>query len=561
MAQREYDVLVVGSGAAGGMAAKVLTGHGLEVVVLEAGPSIKHTDFLTHAMPYDFPFRGRGNPRVIRKDGWLAAREQTPFSGYYTKESEHPYTNAPTMGAQKPYQWTGRSRILGGRTLHWGRQSFRLAEFDFKAASIDGFGVDWPFTYADLAPYYDKVEDYVGIQGFQEGLPQIPDGRFLPPFAYNCFEHLIRKAAARKGWRMTALRTAQLSRYHRGRPPCHYCGSCGFGCDIGAFFSSIAVTLPDAAKTGKLTLLTDAVVREVAVDKEGRVRGVSYVDRKSKVERKVRAKVVVLAAGTLESTRILLNSVSRFHPGGMANGSGVLGHYLTDHFTAGQVIGVLPELVGSKIRNDDGKANGSYIPRYSNLGTRHPKFIRGYAIMVKGGSNVFPGHADLIGGFGAGYKKRIKELHPAVVRIYARGEALQIFDSYVEIDKDVVDAWGIPVLKFHYKRTDNDYHMLDDAFQNLQELMHEAGAEILSEDKSLSAPGRIIHEMGTTRMGDDPRTSVLNQYCQAHEISNLFVMDGGCWPSSACQNPTETILAIAWRSSDYLAEQFRTGDL
>ena len=561
MAQREYDVLVVGSGAAGGMAAKVLTEHGLEVLVLEAGPSIKNTDFLTHAMPYDFPFRGRGNPQVIRKDGPLAAREQTPFSGYYAKESEHPYTNAPTSGPQKPYKWTGRSRILGGRTLHWGRQSFRLAEFDFKAASIDGFGVDWPFTYADLAPYYDKVEDYVGIQGFKEGLPQIPDGRFLPPFAYNCFEHLIRKAAARKGWRMTALRTAQLSRYHRGRPPCHYCGSCGSGCDIGAFFSSIAVTLPDAAKTGKLTLLTDAVVREVVVDTEGRVRGVSYIDRKSKVERKVRAKVVVLAAGTLESTRILLNSVSRFHPQGMANGSGVLGHYLTDHFTAGQVIGVLPELVGSKIRNDDGKANGSYIPRYSNLGSRHPKFIRGYAIMVKGGSSVFPRHADLIGGFGAGYKKRIKELHPAVVRVYARGEALQIFDSYVEIDREVVDAWGIPVLKFHYKRTDNDYHMLDDAFQNLQELMHEAGAEILSEDKSLSAPGRIIHEMGTTRMGEDPRTSVLNQFCQAHEVSNLFVMDGGCWPSSACQNPTETILAIAWRSSDFLAEQFRTGDL
>ena len=561
MALREYDVLVVGSGAAGGMAAKVLTEHGLEVLVLEAGPPIKNTDFLTHAMPYDFPFRGRGNPQVIRKDGWLAAREQTPFSGYYTKDSEHPYTNAPTSASQKPYKWTGRSRILGGRTLHWGRQSFRLGEFDFKAASIDGYGVDWPFTYADLAPYYDKVEDYVGIQGFKEGLPQIPDGRFLPPFAYNCFEHLIRKAAARKGWRLTALRTAQLSRYHRGRPPCHYCGSCGSGCDVGAFFSSIAVTLPDAAKTGKLTLLTDAVVREVVLDQEGRVRGVSYVDRKSKVERKVHAKVVVLAAGTLESTRILLNSVSRIHPRGMANRSGVLGHYLTDHFTAGQVIGVLPDLVGSKIRNDDGKANGSYIPRHSNLGSRHPRFIRGYGIMVKGGSSVFPGHADLIGGFGAGYKKRIKELHPAVVRVYARGEPLQIFDSYVEIDKDVVDAWGIPVLKFHYKRTDNDHQMLEDAFQNLQELMHEAGAEILREDKSLSAPGEIIHEMGTTRMGDDPRTSVLNQFCQAHEISNLFVMDGGCWPSSACQNPTETILAVAWRSSDYLAEQFRTGDI
>ena len=554
---KSYDVMIIGSGASGGIAAKVLTEQGLEVLLLEAGPSISGSDFLTHHMPYHFPFRGVGSPSVIRKEGWLAAREQTPFDGYYTKSSQHPYSTA----AGKPYNWTGRSRILGGRTLHWGRQSFRLADFDFKGASIDGYGVDWPLTYEELSPYYDKVEDYVGIQGFKEGLPQIPDGRFLPPFAYNCFEHLMRKAARKKGWRLTALRTAQLSRPHRGRPACHYCGSCSSGCAVGAFFSSVAATIPDAAATGRLTLQTDAVVREVLVDQEGRAKGVAYVDRNTKSEREAYARVVVLAAGTLESTRIMLNSTSKNHPQGLANSSGVLGHYLTDHFTAGQVTGVLPELVGNEILNEDGKSNGSYIPRFRNLGERHPKFIRGYAIMVKGGSRIFPGHANLIDGFGADYKRQIKKLHPAIVRVYARGEPLQTFDSFVEIDKQVVDAWGIPTLRIHYERTDNDRHMLSDAFQQLMELMHTAKAEILSSDESLSAPGEIIHEMGTTRMGNDPQKSILNKYNQAHDIKNLFVVDGGSWPSSACQNPTETIMALAWRASDYLVELFRRGEL
>ena len=552
---KTYDVLVIGSGATGGMVAKVLTEYGLEVLLLEGGPSIKSSQFLTHAMPYDFPFRGRGSPKKIRADGEQAARESTPFPGYYAEKSLHPYTTPPG----NPFDWSYRSRILGGRSLHWGRQSFRLAEYDFKAASKDGYGVDWPFTYQDLEPYYDKVEEYIGVQGMKEGLPQIPDGKFLPPFAFNCFEHLMRKAARKKNWRLTALRTAQLSRNHRGRPACHYCGSCGSGCDIGAFFSSVAVTLPDALATGKLTLMTDAPVRHVIVDKEGRAKGVGYVDSVSKVDREAYAKVVVLAAGTLESTRIMLNSVSRFYPNGLANSSGVLGHYLTDHFTAGTVVGVLPELVGSKILNDDGKSNGSYIPRFRNLESRHPKFIRGYGIMVKGGSRIFPGHTSSIDGFGADYKKQIKKLHPAVVRVYARGEPLQTFESYVEIDKEVVDAWGIPVLKIHYHRTDNAKHMLSDAFQQLQELMHAAGAEILHEDESLTTPGAVIHEMGTTRMGNDPKTSVLNKYNQSHDIKNLFVVDGGSWPSSTCQNPTQTMLAIAWRASDYLAEQFPTG--
>lgn len=556
MPLKNYDVLLVGTGASGGLAAKVLTEQGLEVLLLEAGPKVDRTKFLTHSWPYEFPFRGVGSPKNINKDGRLAAAERTPFVGFYAEKSQHPYTTP----ADKPFDWSLRSRILGGRTLHWGRQSFRLAEFDFRAASIDGYGEDWPLTYAELAPYYDRVEDYIGVQGMKEGLPQIPDGNFLPPFAFNCFEHLMRKASRKMGLRLTALRTAQLSRPHRGRPACHFCGSCGVGCDVGAFFSTPAVTLPDALATGKLTLRTDAVVRHVVVDREGRPKGVGFFDRQSKVYEEAYARVVVLAASTLESTRIMLNSVSRFHPKGLANNSSVLGHYLSDHFTAGSIVGVLPELRGTEVLNDDGKSNGSYIPRFRNLGTRHPKFIRGYGIMVKGGSRIYPSHANLLGGFGADYKRRIKRDHPAIVTVYARGEPLQTFNNRVEIDPAVVDAWGIPVLKIHYEWTDNDRYMLDDAFDSLHELMHSAGAEILDADKYLSVPGEISHEMGTTRMGNNPKTSVLNKFNQAHEVPNLFVIDAGCWPSSSCgPGPTETILALAWRASDYLAEQFRLG--
>src|SRR2546425_4024916 len=546
-----YDALVIGTGATGGMAAKVLTEQGIEVLLLESGMAVKASQFKTHAMPFHFSFRGVGSPKVIRRDGSHAASEYTPFPGYYAEFSKHPYVT-PT---DKAWDWSLRSRILGGRPLHWGRQSFRLAEFDFKAASLDGYGANWPFSYQDLEGYYDKVEEYIGVQGRREGLPQIPDGKFQPAFNFNCYEHLMRKAAAKKRWRMTSLRVAQLSRPHRNRPACHCCGSCGNGCDVGAFFSTPAVTLPDALATGKLTLRTDAVVRHVVVDSEGRPKGVGYFDRVTKKYEEAYAKVVVLAASTMESTRIMLNSTSRWHPNGLANSSGVLGHYLSDHFTAGSVVGLLPELVGAEIRNDDGTSNASYIPRFRNVGSRHPDFMRGYAIMVRGGSQIFPSHANLIDGFGADYKRRIKKNHPAWVIVYARGEPLQTFGNHVHIDKNVVDAWEIPVLRIHYERTENEQKMAKDACQNLQELMHTAGAEVLSADDTLSTPGAISHEMGTTRMGNDPKNSVLNGFCQSHDLKNLFVVDGGCWPSATCQNPTETMLAVSWRASDYLAEQ------
>ena len=360
---------------------------------------------------------------------------------------------------------------------------------------------------------------------------------------------------------MTALRTAQLSRAHRGRPSCHYCGNCGTGCDVGAFFSTPAVTLPDAQATGKLTLLTDAVVPHVLVDEEARAKGVGYFHRETKVYREAFAKVVVLAGSTLESAHMMLNSTSRHYRTGLANSSGVVGHYLLDHLELGRIRAVLPELMGNEILNEDGKSNGSYIPRYQNVDSRHPDFIRGYAIMVKGGASIFPGHSRHIDGFGAEYKRRIKEMHPAAVNVYARGEGLARFDSYVEIDKNVVDNWGIPVLRINYKRSDNDRKMLPHTVQSLKELLHAAGAEIIHEDNTLSEPGNVDHHTGIVRMGNDPKTSALNQFSQAHDMKNLFVIDGACWPSSGCQNPTLTMLAIAWRASDYLAEQFRLSEV
>ena len=345
MSRKVHDLLIVGSGASGGIAAKVLAEQGIETLLLEAGPEIRRADFLTHSFPYDFPFRGRGSPSKIRKDGSMAAHEDTPFPGYYAELSENPYTTPPG----NPFDWSYRSRILGGRTLHWGRQSLRFADFDFKPASMDGEGIDWPFSYQDLEPYYDKVEEYIGVQGFYEGLSQIPDGKFQPAFAYNCFEHLMRKAARKMDRRLTALRVAQLSRPHRGRPACHCCGSCGSGCDVDAFFSTPAVTLPDAMATGKLTLQTDSVVRHVMVDKDARATGVGYFDRVKKDYREAFAKVVVLAGSTLESARIMLNSTSPRFSTGIANSSGVVGRYLMDQTEPGRVVATLPELVGGNI--------------------------------------------------------------------------------------------------------------------------------------------------------------------------------------------------------------------
>jgi choline dehydrogenase-like flavoprotein len=556
-AAKIYDAIIVGSGASGGMAAKELTEKGLEVLVLEAGPMVNPArDFKGHLWPYEMPWRGFDKPGERERTYW-----NQPYANEYNKhlfvnDTEHPYTTDPG----KPFVWV-RARVVGGKSLTWARLSWRLSNYDFKAASHDGFGDDWPISYEDLAPYYDKAEEFIGVSGSIENLPHLPDGKFLPPMPLNCGEQLLKKSVARAGLHLITGRKAMLTRPHKGRTPCHYCGHCERGCDVTAMFSSINSTLPAARATGRLTLRPNSVVRHILVDQEGKASGVGFYDRLTKQYYEERAKVVVLGAAALESTRIMLNSVSDKFPNGIANSSGVLGHYLMDHFGGQGASGFLPALKSAEVRNEDGKANGFYITRFRNLKERHPKFIRGYGYEGGSGARIFPNYAKAMPGFGLEFKRTVFKYYTAQVLFGTRAEMLPRWENYVEIDKDKVDAWGIPVLKIHVQHSDNERAMAEDAAQMAEQIMHDVGAENVRVARLLTPPGQVIHEMGTCRMGNDPKTSVLNKFNQCHDVKNLFVVDGGAFVSGACQNPTLTILALTIRACDYLVEEFKRGNL
>ena len=380
--EKVYDAIVVGTGGAGGWAAKELSERGMEILVLEAGPKLDPAkDYHTHTWPYEMKYRGFDRPGEREKTYWNQWTASEYTKQLYVKDTEHPYT----VPEGKPFRWV-RSRFVGGKLLHWGRNARRLSDYDFRAADRDGYGENWPIRYADLAPYYDKVESFVGVAASIENIPHLPDGKYLPPMPLNCGEKIIQKIAPNVGMRVITKRAAQRTRSIHGLGRCHYCGACGRGCDVGAFWNSVSDTLPAGLKTGRMTLKTNAVAREVLVDNNGKARGVSFVDRISKKDYEARAKVVVVAAAGWESTRILLNSVSRFWPNGIANSSGVLGHYLMDNFGGPGVGAFLPALFGRDITNEDGKSSGVDIVAYRNIHDRHPKFIRSYT--HEGGSGA-----------------------------------------------------------------------------------------------------------------------------------------------------------------------------
>ena len=546
--KKTYDAIVVGSGAAGGIAAKELTEGGLQVLLLEAGPRLDPVkDFLTHRWPYEMPFRGFDRPGDRQKfyPNQIYTDEYT--RGSYIEDPQHPYTTPP----DQPYTWV-RSRCVGGKILHWSRNARRLSNHDFKAAERDGYGENWPLTYEELAPYYDKVESFIGVSGSIENIPHLPDGKYLPPFPLNCGERIVQKLAPTVGLGMRVIpkRAAQRSRSVNGLAACHYCGSCGRGCDAGAFWNSISDTLPAAAKTGRLTIWTDAVVREILVDKNGKPRGVLFFDRASKKPYEASGRVIVLGASALESTRILLNSVSRFWPNGMANSSGVLGHYLMDNIVGPNVSGLLPQLRDREVVNEDGKASGIDIVAYRNIDSRHPRFLRSYVHEGSSGARLFPAYARTMVGYGAAFKKTVRSYYTSPIGFNTRGEMLARWENYVEIDKNVVDAWGIPVLKIHCRWSDNEIEMARDARENLLALFHTLGAEHVRVSRDLANPGAAIHDMGTARMGNDPKKSVLNKYNQAHDARNLFVVDGASFVTSGGYGPTLTIGALAARASD-----------
>ncbi len=551
-----YDVVVIGSGAAGGMAAMQLCLKGLKVLMLERGPKFNiATDFHHHWKPYRFPFRGQIPPSERAMYNYTADEWNKK---HFVNELENPYTG-------KKFVWV-RAQAVGGKTLHWGLVSLRFSPRDFKAASYDGVGTDWPISYEDVEPYYSKVEDLIGVCGHADHLPDNPDSHFLPPVPFTCAEAIFKRQVESNTPDRNVIhgRSATVTKPgFNGRAPCHYCGHCGRVCNVAASFSSVGVLLPIAEKTGNLTTRTNAVVWKITTDKENRARSVVFIDRITRQVEEVYGKVVVVGAGTLDSTRILLNSKNGDYPNGLGNSSGVLGKYFCEQIMPGDITGLIPRLKGNANRGGDARPAGSgiYIPRFRNLKGKRRDFVRGYGFEGGGGSSEFPGFANKIPGFGAHFKEEVKEYYATVISIGSFGEVVPRAENHVEIDPVVRDAWGIPVLKFEVEWGPNELAMARDAVDTQHEMFRKAGIEIISERTTPLPPGWSIHSAGTARMGNDPKTSYLNKFNQSHDIKNLFVADAACFVNSTEKNPTLTILALSMRTAGYIAEQMRTGAL
>jgi choline dehydrogenase-like flavoprotein len=553
--QQTYDAVVVGSGATGGWAAKQLAEAGLKVALLEAGRAVSPKEFTEHMPAYKLKYRDH-SPEIVRtrpiQKQCYACMEYN--YEWFVNDLENPYSTPP----DKPFTWQ-RLRVLGGRSLVWGRQSYRLSDNDFKAASRDGYGDDWPIGYAELAPYYDLVEKYVGITGAAEGNEMLPDGQFLPPMKMSCGEILLRdRVKAKFGHTVTIGRAAVLTQVHNGRAACHYCGPCERGCSTFSYFSSPFTTVKDAVKSGNCTLITNAVVSHVDMDNgNNKARGVTYVDRLTRQVKEVRGKAVILCAQALESTRILLNSSTREYPNGLANSSGALGRYLMDHVVGAGASGHLADFKTLPNANEPQRPNGIYIPRFRNTpSSKKSKFLRGYGYQGGAGAE-FNFSAE---GYGASLKKSVKE-GVYGISLGAFGESLARRDNYIEIDSNLKDAWGIPALRISMTHGDNEAALMDDAGAAAAEMLDAAGAKGIRMQARVEMPGMAIHELGTARMGNDAKKSVLDAFNQTHDVKNVFVMDGASFVSSGCQNPTLTMMAVTVRACDHLIERFRRSEI
>ncbi len=555
-----YDVCIVGSGAGGGMAAYALTQAGARVVMLEAGGEWYASKDSAMMVPAWASPR-RGASKRIRPFGEFDACD-----GGWDIEGE-PFTRAP--GTQ--FSWW-RGRMLGGRTNHWGRISLRFGPDDFKGKSKDGLGEDWPISYDDIKPYYDRVDDLIGIFGSNEGLRNHPDGNFQPPPRPRCYELLVKKASDKLNITCIPSRLSITTKALPGRQACHYCGQCNRGCPVKANFSSPDVLIGPALKTGKLTLITNAMAREVTVGKDGLATGVSYIDKKTNTDKHVKAKIVVLAASACESARLLMNSKSSRFPQGLGNSNGWVGKGLTDT-TGTDVSGFIPSMVDHVPHNEDG-VGGLHIYMPWWLDNAKLDFPRGYHIEVWGGlgppGNGFMGgiaNYGNKGGYGKSLKDDYRKYYGASIGFSGRGEQIPNENCYCEIDPTMVDQWGIPVLRFHWKWTDAEYNQSKHMQETFRSLIAQMGGETFStmptkeQGYGLATGGSIIHELGCVQMGNNPSKSVLNKDCQAHDCKNLFVADGGPFVTQADKNPTWTILALAWKTSDYITQQRKAGAL
>jgi len=558
MSLPSFDVVVVGSGASGGWACKHLSEAGLRVALVDAGRVQKDSNFTEHKPAFELPYRDRSRAWLQRTRFEQSKAGCNEFNAdWFVNDIDEPFT----YNADKPYTWQGRVRMTGGRTNVWGRQSYRLSDLDFKAASHDGYGTNWPISYADVAPYYDIVERYVGITGMPEGVPELPDGHYHPPMGITCAEMRLRTRVKDKlGRTITLGRSANITKPINGRAPCHYCGPCHQGCITHSYFNAAFTTVADALKTGRTTHIPNAMVYQVLMDKAtNRATGVSYVDRNTRQLHEVRAPRVILCAQASESVRILFNSATPQHPQGLGNSSGVLGHYLMDHIMGGGAFGEFPDMAPDRkvSASSPRRPDGMYVIRFRNTlnGPKHPHFLRGYGFQGGGG----PGFNFNAPGFGEAFKKGLLETRTGV-GFGGFGECLARYENYCEIDPQVADIFGIPVLKFHMAYSDNELAMVKDMAVTAAEMLEAAGAKNIHSYASPSRPGNAIHEVGIARMGDDPKSSVLNSWQQTHDVANLYVMDGAGFTSTACQNPTLTIMALTVRNCDHLLAEMKKGN-
>lgn len=563
-----YDVVIVGSGAGGGMAAKVLSESGLKIAIVEAGPYFDPKDPKTMTQlkwPYQSPRRGAHTTRAFG-DFDMAY-------GGWNIEGE-PYTTTEDT----EFRWF-RSRMLGGRTNHWGRISLRFGPIDFKHKDVDGLGENWPISYDDVKPYYDKLDKLVGVYGTNEGLPNQPDGYFLPPPKPRLHELYYTKAARAAGVTVIPARMSMLTkRINKDRGVCFYCGQCSRSCSAYADFSSGSCLIFPAQKAGgQIDLLVNCMARKVITDKAGKATAVSYINKENRQEYQIKGKVIVLAASACSSARILLNSKSKQHPNGLGNSSNLVGKYLHDS-TGASRMAFIPKLMNRKIYNEDG-TGGMHVYSPWWLDNKKLDFPRGYHLEQWGGMgmpsygfgfgltkmNAFIGKK--VGGYGTQLKKDVRQLYGAFMGISGRGECIAREDNYCEIDPNVVDEFGIPVLRFNYTWSDAELKQAKHMHDTFEAILTGMGGELLGEkpsreqDYGLNKPGEIIHEVGTTRMGNDPKTSVTNQFEQLHDVKNVFVVDGGPFVSQADKNPTWTIMALSWRTSDYIIDELKKMNL
>lgn len=552
-----YDAIVVGTGISGGWAAKELCEKGLKTLVLERGRMVRHGEYPTANMdPWDDEHR---DSMTIKSLEDYPVQSRTGYTmrpsskHWWVNDKENPYTEV------KRFDWI-RGYHVGGRSLMWGRQSYRLSELDFEANAKEGIAIDWPIRYADIAPWYDYVESFIGVSGQAEGIPNLPDGKFLPAMEFNCLEKQVKERIEAKfpGRKMTMGRTANLTQAHNGRGTCQYRNRCIRGCPYGAYFSSNASTLPAAEKTGNMTLRPFSIVHSLIFDEsKNRATGVRVIDAETMETHEFFGKVIFLCASALGSTQILLNSTSRRFPNGFGNGSGVLGHYLMDHHFRAGAEGASDEF--EDVYYKGRRPNGIYIPRFQNLDDSSRRdYLRGFG--YQGGAsrlNWSETISEMKVGIGKAFKDSLVKPGPWKMGIMGFGECLPYFDNKVVLNTDLKDKYGMPTLTIDAEFKENEMKMRKDMQFFAAEMLEAAGLKDIETYDAGSWPGLAIHEMGTARMGNDRKTSVLNKWNQVHESPNVFVTDGACMTSSACQNPSLTYMALTARAANYAVEELK----